>query len=141
MRRRATLFAIAAALFAGPGLFAGSTALLVPPSCAHAVLLDPVVFPRLHTDRPARQPLLLSDRHIVAREIDLDVPFRVQIVKSDDPKRAEAFEFMNIVQDENETLLVTFRFPPEALIGRARLKPGKALCAVLDRDLYEKEAP
>ncbi|HYV18765.1 MAG TPA: hypothetical protein VFC25_07030 [Verrucomicrobiae bacterium] len=82
----------------------------------------------------------MSDRHLAAKEIDLDVPFRVQIVKSDDPKRAEAFEFMNIVQDENETLLVTFKFPPEGLVGRARVKHGKGLCAVLDRDIYEKGA-
>ena len=141
MTRWATLLAVAAALSAGSGLFVASQDLLVPPACAHAVLLDPAVFQRLHTDKPGRQPLLVSDRHLAAREIDLDVPFRVQLVKSDDPKRAEAFEFMNIVQDENETLLVTFKFPPEGLVGRARLKHGKAVCAVLDRDIYEKGAP
>jgi hypothetical protein len=141
MMGRAALCAFAAALSAWPGLFAGSQELLVPPACAHAVLLDPSVLPRLHMDKSARRPLLVSDRHLVAREIDLNVPFRVQIVKSDDPKRADAFEFMNIVQDENETLVVTFRFPPEGLVGRARLKQGKAVCAVLDRDIYEKGAP
>jgi hypothetical protein len=113
----------------------------VPASCARAVLLDPAIFQRLHTDKPAHQPLLLSDRHLVAKEIDLDVPFRVDIVKSEDPRRTEAFEFMSVVQDENETLVVTFKYPPEGLVGRARLKHGRAVCAVLDRDIYEKGAP
>jgi len=142
MMRWTTLVRLAAVLSAGPGLTAaGSAELPVPASCARAVLLDPAIFQRLHTDKPAHQPLLLSDRHLVAKEIDLDVPFRVDIVKSEDPRRTEAFEFMSVVQDENETLVVTFKYPPEGLVGRARLKHGRAVCAVLDRDIYEKGAP
>jgi hypothetical protein len=138
MMRWSAVFAIAAALAAGPSALDASTELRIHPLCARAVLLDPVVFRHLHTDRPSRQPLLISDRHLMARELDLDVPFPVRIVKEEDPRRAEAFEFISAVKDEKEALVVTFKFPPEGLVGRTTLRHEKGACVVIDRDVYEK---
>jgi hypothetical protein len=139
MRRWSAGFGIAAALALGPSALDAVTDLRIHASCARAVLLDPVVFRRLHTDMPSRQPLLLSDRHLAARELDLDLPFPVRIVTADGPERAEAFEFISAVEDEKHALVVTFKFPPEGLVGRAMLRHEKGTCVVLDRDVYEKD--
>jgi hypothetical protein len=62
----------------------------------------------------------------------------VRIVKEEDPRRAEAFEFISAVKDEKEALVVTFKFPPEGLVGRTTLRHEKGACVVIDRDVYEK---
>src|SRR5262249_10223250 len=112
MMRRRTVVMLAAALAAAPCVLA-EPELPVRASCARAVLLDRPIFRHLHTELPARQPLLVSDRHLVAKEIELDLPFAVRIVKSDDPQRAQAFEFISAVAAEDDTVVVTFKFPPE----------------------------
>jgi len=138
MMRRATVFTLAALIATGVGVAGECTVLLVPPLCAQAVLLFPPIYQYLHIDLPSRRPLLVSDRRLLAKESDLNLPFPVRIVRGDDPKRAEAFEFTNAWPGEGDTVVVTFEFPPEGLVGQVTLRHAKGGWVVLARELREK---
>ena len=122
MKRQSLGVCISFLLFMGISVQADWIELFVHPGAARAVLLDPAVRKYLHTDVPARQPLLISDRRLLAKESDLSLPFQVLIVRGDDARQAKAFTFTSAEPGEGDTLVVTFEFAPEGLVGHAVLR-------------------
>jgi hypothetical protein len=129
--------AVPVLLFSGVLACADYVDQLVHPGAARAVLLAPEVRKYLHTDLPSRQPLLVSDRLLLAQESDLALPFQVVIVRGEDPRQGKAFEFTSTRAGEGGTIVVTFKFRPEGMDGRAVLRNTKQGWVVVSCDTSE----
>jgi hypothetical protein len=118
--------------------YCDSMVILVHPRAARAVLLDPQVFKYLHTDRPERQPFLLSNRLFLADKARLELPFAVEIIPIGETLERNAFRFTGAEAGDSETLVVSFAFAPEGITGRATLRNEKGQWRVIERQMREE---